>query len=239
MKTIKLKSLLLLALFTIVTIGANATKEKTDTQTRPVDQFEKISVSSGIDLYLTQGNTASVEVEADPDIIDKIITRVENGTLKIYIKEKQNWDWGWNQSRKVRVSFTEISAISASAGSDVYAEEPIELKELTIDASSGADISIDDLTADFVSIRSSSGSDAKVAGKTIRMEADSSSGSDLDCSDLVSEECEVSASSGSDALVNVSRSLKARASSGGDVRYKGNPSQKDIDESSGGDVKSF
>jgi hypothetical protein len=36
--------------------------------------------------------------------------------------------------------------------------------------------------------------------------------------------------------VNVTDELYAKASSGADVRYYGNPQVKDIDESSGGDV---
>jgi len=36
--------------------------------------------------------------------------------------------------------------------------------------------------------------------------------------------------------VNVSEELYANASSGGDVKYSGNPKKKDIHESSGGDV---
>jgi hypothetical protein len=61
----------------------------------------------------------------------------------------------------------------------------------------------------------------------------------ISCSGFVAENCRASASSGSDTEVHATKQLKARASSGGDVRYKGSPSQKDIDESSGGDVSGF
>ncbi|NOY95725.1 MAG: DUF2807 domain-containing protein, partial [Chlorobi bacterium] len=48
--------------------------------------------------------------------------------------------------------------------------------------------------------------------------------------------CRVEVSSGSDASVYVTNELYARASSGGDIRYSGNPEHKDIRESSGGDI---
>ncbi|MCW0481625.1 head GIN domain-containing protein [Gaoshiqia sediminis] len=239
MKTIKLKNLWLLLLFCSLSLGVNAAREKTDTQKRSVESFSKISVSSGIDLYLTQGNSEAIVVEANPDIIDKIITLVEDGTLKIYIKDNQNWNWGWNQSRKAYVTFDDLTALRASAGSDVYSQNAFKLDELDIDVSSGSDVKLEDLSARFMRIRTSSGSDAEVSGKTVDLVADSSSGSDLDCGNLVAEHVEVSASSGSDATVHVSGSLKARASSGADIRYKGSPTQKDIDESSGGDVKNY
>lgn len=239
MKTIKIQNLLLLLIFTGITVCASAAKERTKSELRNVGAFSSIHVSSGIDLYLTQGNSQQVRVEADPALVDKIITQVENGVLKISIRDKKNWDLGWNQTRKVYVTFVDLEKLDASAGSDVYSQNPFKLKELEISSSSGSDVQIDDLTAEFVSVVTSSGADAKVSGKTIRMSADASSGSDLDCRDLVAEDCEVSASSGSDAFVHVTKSIKARASSGGDVHYAGKPSHRDIDESSGGDISSL
>lgn len=236
MKTIKIKNLFLLLLLTGITIGASAAKDKTKSETRQVDAFSGIHVSSGIDLYLTQGNRQDVKVEAEPELIGKIITRVENGILNISIRDKMNWDLGWNLTRKVYVTFVNLNELDASAGSDVYAQNPFKLKELKVSSSSGSDVKIDDLSASFVSVVTSSGADAKISGKTVKMFADASSGSDLDCGGLISQDCEARASSGSDAVVHVTGSLKARASSGGDVRYLGKPQQKDVDESSGGDI---
>lgn len=237
MKTIKLQNFLLLLVFTGMTICVSAAKEKTKSELRSVESFNRIHVSSGIDLYLTQGKDQKVRVEAEPDLIDKIITQVENGVLKICIRDKMNWDLGWNLTRKVHVTFVDLEELRASAGSDVYSQNPFKLKELKINSSSGSDVQIENLSAEFVSVVTSSGADARISGKTIKLYADASSGSDLDCRELVSEDCEVRASSGSDALVHVTGSIKARASSGGDIQYTGRPSQRDIDESSGGDVE--
>ncbi|MEL7587659.1 MAG: head GIN domain-containing protein [Prolixibacteraceae bacterium] len=236
MNTIKVRNLLLLLLLTGITISAGAAKEKTKSESRHVDTFNSIFVSSGIDLYLTQGSRQDVKVEAEPELIGKIITQVENGVLKISIRDKMNWDLGWNLTRKVYVTFVDLHELDASAGSDVYAQNPFKLRELKVSSSSGSDVNIADLTASFVSVVTSSGADATISGKTEKMFADASSGSDLDCGGLVSGDCEARASSGSDATVHVTGSLKARASSGGDVRYLGKPVSKDVDESSGGDI---
>jgi hypothetical protein len=236
MKTMKIQNLLLLLIFTGMTVGVHAAKEKTRSELRNVGAFSSIHVSSGIDLYLTQGKSQEVRVEAEPDLVGKIMTQVENGVLKVSIRDKMNWDLGWNLTRKVYVTFIDLQELNASAGSDVFSQNPFRLKELKISSSSGSDVRIDDLSAEFVSIVTSSGADAKVLGKTIRLYADASSGSDLDCRGLISEDCEVRASSGSDALVYVTGSIKARASSGGDVHYAGRPAHRDIDESSGGDI---
>lgn len=236
MKTMKIQNLLLLIFFTGMTVSVHAAKEKTRSELRNVGAFNSIHVSSGIDLYLAQGESQEVRVEAESDLVGKIMTQVENGVLKVSIRDKMNWDLGWNLTRKVYVTFVDLQELNASAGSDVLSQNPFRLKELKISSSSGSDVRIDDLSTEFVSVVTSSGADAKILGKTIRMYADASSGSDLDCRGLISEECEVRASSGSDAMVHVTGSIKARASSGGDVHYAGRPAHRDIDESSGGDI---
>lgn len=220
-------------------LAASAGKEKTNTQHRHVASFDKISVSSGIDLYLTQGKGEKVVVEAKPDIIDQIITRVENGVLNIYIEDKMNWNWEWNQSRKAYVTFDKLSELKASAGSDIYSTNAFNLQELKLDVSSGSGICLKEIDAQSVHVRTSSGSDAELSGKTKILIAESSSGSDIKCGDLLAENCEVSSSSGSDAVVHATNSISARASSGSDIIYKGKPVRKNIDESSGGQVKQF
>ena len=239
MKTIKWNVCLSLILFlgVLFSTPVQATMEKTDTQTRKTSSFHGISVSSGIDLYLTQGSSEEVVIKADPDIIDDIVTEVKDGILHIYLKK--HFKWGWNSDRKAYVTFDDLDRLDVSAGADARSENAFKLEELKMSVSSGADLVIDDLTAESVWCDSSSGADAKLSGQVVNFHGSSSSGADLTCPDLVSENCTVSASSGADAKVHVTKKLKASASSGGDVRYSGNPVQKDINESSGGDIHHY
>ena len=234
MKTFKNLSILLIALV----LGANIqsfafSTEKTET--RNLKDFDKIKVSSGIDLFVRMGETEEVKVVADGDIIDQVITEVKDGTLKIYMKQNNNWNWGITKSRKVYVSVKELERLEASSGSDVNSENTLTGENLKVSASSGSDVNLEIHYKNFT-LDTSSGSDARISGKTKNFEAESSSGSDIKAQDLESVICKVSVSSGSDATVNVSDELYANASSGGDVRYYGNPQVKDINESSGGDV---
>lgn len=231
MKTIKLFTILLFIAAYIQATGANA-----DRQTRQITGFHGISVSSGIDLYLTQKNVEEVAVEAQSEDLDKIITEVEGGTLKIYIKQKSWFNMQWERKpRKVYVSFKTLDRLEASAGSDVVSEGRLKLDQLKLDASSGSDVKLE-LEVNDLSVGSSSGSDISLKGTATKLQADASSGSDIDASDLLSKSCNASVSSGSDLKINVTEKLDANASSGGDITYSGNPKTKDINESSGGDV---
>ena len=234
MKTFKNLSILIMVMFLGANIQALAFNSE-KTEIRNVSDFNAIKVSAGIDLFLKMGNAEEVKVVADGDIIDKVITEVKDGTLKIYMKQNNGWNWGQIKSRKVYVSVKDLVELDASSGSDVNSESTLSGETLKVRASSGSDVNLDIHYKNF-SVDTSSGSDAKISGKTKNFEAEASSGSDIKAQDLESVICKAKVSSGSDITVKVSDELHAKASSGGDIRYYGNPQIKDINESSGGDV---
>jgi len=233
MKTTGFIFLFCLIFFGTFSFSSKAGESSAVTQERKAEPFHAIEVSTGIDLYLTQGESEKITVEASHDIIDNLKTKVENGVLKIYMEKKIFWKWDITQ--KVYVTFRDIDMLDASSGSDVESEGTLQLKNMKIEASSGSDIKLT-LNADGIEVETSSGSDVSLEGTVNTLEASASSGSDLKTGELKAKHCIVSASSGSDITVYAGESIKARASSGSDIRYLGNPSSKDIDESSGGDV---
>lgn len=236
MKTIKLFALILFSIALFQSSAVQAGNAGGNRQTRQISGFHGVSVSTGIDLYLTQKNVEEVVVEADTDDLEKIITKVEGGILKIYIKEKSWFNMNWNKNpRKVYVSFKNLDKLEASAGSDVNSQGVLKFDKLNLDASSGSDIKLE-LDVNELSVESSSGSDISLKGKASFVQADASSGSDIHASELQTKKCIATASSGSDIRIYVTDELNANASSGGDISYSGNPAQKDINESSGGDV---
>ena len=236
MKTIRKFAILIL----IVSVGVNSAVyagNRDKTENRNVKNFSEIKVSTGIDLYITMGNSEGVKVVADDDIIDDLITEVKGDVLHIYMKRKSSFfNWGkMNETKKAYVAVKELNGIDASSGSDVKSENTLKGESINIEASSGSDVDLD-LVYKNIKLDTSSGSDAKLTGKAKTFEAEASSGSDISARGLESAICRVRVSSGSDATVNVTNELYAKASSGGDVRYYGNPKIKDTDESSGGDV---
>ncbi|SHF45349.1 Putative auto-transporter adhesin, head GIN domain [Mariniphaga anaerophila] len=208
------------------------------TEIRKVKNFDAVSVSTGIDLFLRMGDEKEVKVVADEDVVDNIITEVKNGTLRIYSK-KSNFFGFFNFSssspRKVYVTVSDLKSIEASSGSDVKSENTLRGDALNVSSSSGSDVVLDVIYKD-VSLSSSSGSDIRVTGKAKTVKAAASSGSDIDARNLISEICYANTSSGADISVFAKQEIHAGASSGGDIRYYGNPPVKNIEESSGGDV---
>lgn len=196
------------------------------------NDFKTIKVSQGLDLYITQSNNVSLTVEADENLHDIIMTDVENGVLKIYTSENIRRA----TSKKIMLSISDISAINATSGSDVFTTNTIEANNLELTTTSGADMKLTVNTNQLV-CKATSGSDLKLSGKTEILNASATSGSDIDARSLSAETSDVKATSGADIVVNTSKELTARATSGGDVRYTGNPEKVNKSDSSAGSVR--
>lgn len=207
--------------------------KKVVTQDRNIsNNFESIKVSQGLDLYITQSNDVSLSVEADENLHDIIMTEVENGTLLIYTTENIRRA----ASKKINLSIDNISAIKATSGSDVFSTNTIKTNSLELNCTSGADITLD-VKTETLNCYSTSSSDIRVSGTTKSLFAEATSGSDIKASDLIAETSKVKATSGADISVNTSKELTARAASGGDIRYSGNPEKVDKSDNSAGSVR--
>lgn len=194
--------------------------------------FDQVKGSSGLDVYLTEGSETKVVVEADENLQDIIETEIRGGLL--HIKTTENI--GRSKSKKVYVTYTELTSVAASSGADVIANSVVKSENLTLDASSGADLELEIFSKE-VYAETSSGADLKVSGKASVLRADASSGSDLDAKDLVVLSCTAEASSGADVTVNVKDRLTTDSSSGGDINYYGNPSAVSDNSSRSGSVR--
>lgn len=200
--------------------------------------FDAIKVSGGLNLYVTQGESENtLVVEADENLQDFIITEVVGNVLKIHTKQ----NIGNAASKKIMVHVKNISNITSSSGSNVYATNTITAENLELESSSGSNMTLNvsaknlkcsassgsNMTlksdTEVTECDASSGSNIKLSGETIQLIAEASSGSNIKAGDLISQSSHASASSGSNVTVNTSEELIAKASSGGNVRYFGNP----------------
>jgi len=206
-----------------------------ETEERSVNQdFDKVHGSAGIDVYLTEGDDYKIVVEADDNLIPLITTEISNGKLKIGVEQGKNI--GRAKAKKVHVTYKALTGISASSGADVIGNSVVKSESLTLDSSSGADLEVE-IIAKEVYADVSSGADLKISGRAIRLTAEASSGSDLKAKELEVKICKANASSGADITVNVLDELDGKASSGGDIKYYGDPTAVKTKDGASGSVR--
>jgi hypothetical protein len=206
-------------------------------QVRNVSSFTGIKVSSGIQLMIKQGDTEAVAVSASEDEYrDKIKTVVENGVLKIYYDE--NWlrqIKTYNKKPKAYVTVKTLNRLDGSAGAYIKIIGKLSATNLSVDLSSGSVLS-GNITATSISVDQSSGSIMSVSGSAGKLQVEGSSGSIFHGYELATDNCNADTSSGSVVEVTANKEIKAEASSGGVVRYKGSAGLRSVSTSSGGSV---
>lgn len=209
------------------------------TRTYETGAFEGVSVASGVEADITLGPTRSVRAETSSDNFDDLRISVEDNVLRID-RPPGNWFSSWFSGRRpdfqVHVVTPTLHSLSASSGSEATVRGSLE-GDFSVTASSGSDVDVSGVNGGNVKASGSSGSDIEIAGGCIALEAEASSGSDLDAEDLKCENVIVRASSGSSISVAATKRVTGNASSGSNVRVRGQPPVVQVEKSSGASVK--
>lgn len=204
-------------------------------ENRALESFSKIRSSEAINVYLKKGDKNTAEVQVDGIEINEVITEVKGETLRIHL-DSDRYRRG-NKEVDVYVTFSEIlKELSASSASSIYSEGVLEGDEMDISTSSAGTIELK-LKVNNLVVSTSSAGDIQLEGQTNKIQLSASSAGIVNAYDLEAEHADVRVNSAGSARIYVTKSLKADASSGGSLRYKGNPSSSHTNSSSGGSVK--
>jgi len=198
---------------------------------REAGRFSGLRVSSGIDVYLRQTGEESIEVEADENLHEYILTEIRDGVLHVYTDANIRKA----EMKRVYVTMNDIRSLKTSSAGDIIGETPVKTGVLELSASSAGDIKLEVYVKELEASISSSG-DVTLTGEADILNANLSSAGGLNAYGLEVREADVSASSAGDADISVSERLRARSSSAGDINYRGNPKYVDVHSSSAGGV---
>ena len=208
--------------------GSGNITTKTRTQSQ---DFKNIEVSNGISVIVEQANTQSIIVQADDNLQQHIITKIENGILKIESDESYNA----TETPVVNIKMPIINGLITSSASKIVSLGTIITENITAKSSSGSKINIS-VEADAIKLESESGSSIEANGKALKLETHASSSSKIDAENLMTNEVFASTESGSKTSVYPILKLDAKASSGSRISYHKIPKTLSKEENSGGSV---
>src|ERR1700761_4074288 len=135
---------LLLILFITANCYAFAqsdTASKTDSTFVTVDRhlkgFNSLHISGPFDVKIKQGTAESVTIDAPKNILDRIVTEVNSGELRITNKN-DNWGWSdkswWRHHKKIMVHVTvkDLNSIKLSGSGSALFEDGITTNTLKL-----------------------------------------------------------------------------------------------------------
>jgi len=211
-----------------ITGSGNVTTEKREV----TGDFKNVEISNALDLIIEQSDKTEITVEADDNLQKEITTEIKNGVLVISCKKG---NFNNISSKKVFVKMPNIEGLEASSASSITAGTTLKGNNLTLASSSAASITA---TVEYenVQITANSASNQTIKGKSLHVEASTSSAGVINADELLSNEVVATSSSGGSVTTQPIVNLKAEASSGGNISYKGTPKSIQKEESSGGSI---
>lgn len=200
-------------------------------QERVLNSFTEVESRGNLVIYLIQSDNHGVTVETDHNLIDFLETSVRGERLRIRLTEPVRS----HSEIKLYVQIPDLIRIEGNAGSQFKTSETLHGDLLSIELGSGARGTLA-LDYEQLSVSLKSGAFSKLSGNVNAFFGEGSSGSILDARSLISATSEVASKSGAEVTVFVTESLTANASSGGVIKYHGNPAHKSWRSSSGGEI---
>jgi hypothetical protein len=234
-----MKKLIFSSLFFIFLLGTTSAQFLTGsgsdvTKSLSVDDFHSLALSVNGEINLKQGNSTSVEVTGQQNIIDNLNLEVKDGKWRIKFKKKMVRNY---HKLKFNITMKEVESIAVSGSGDIIGKSNIKADDLNVSVSGSGDIDLD-VDADDISSAISGSGDISLAGSASSFSIAISGSGDVQASNLASEDVSVRVSGSGDVSVHATGTLNVSMSGSGDVSYKGSPKVQSR-VSGSGDVKAI
>jgi hypothetical protein len=201
-------------------------------QARALEHFSGVSLNLPASLELRIGNTESVTIETDDNLLPLIETVIEDGTLKIRTAKKNtNIE---THTMKIVVQAKDVNRI-ALGGSGSIASDALRAPKLQFDLGGSGSINVKGVEADVVAVSvGGSGKMAAGGGSTSKLSVSIGGSGDVQFGPVKANNVSVSIGGSGDATVWARDSLSVTIAGSGDVTYYGDPKISKTVAGSGG-----
>jgi hypothetical protein len=192
-------------------------------QTRELTDFNAIEINYPVELTVEQGNTNSVTITAENNLIPQLATRISGSTLHL---ENSQPDWGKrvNPSRPVilHLIVKDLQQVDfPSAGTLTIGK--LKTDHLDLSISGAGSVNLSNLATHKLTVNLSGAGNITASGTADALSLDVSGFGSFNGTDLASQTAGISISGAGNAIVWAKTSLNASISGTGSVRYYGSP----------------
>ena len=199
---------------------------------RQVSNFNGISSSGAYDVYIKMGNTESLKIEGDGDLIKNIETKVEEGTLKIRnSKTSSGWNWN-NRKTKIYITAKSLNHLSLSGSGEMELSNTIKTDKLNTSVSGSGSIRLDVTTKIYNAAISGSGK-INASGITQSANIAVSGSGEFEGRKLNTKTADIKVSGSGNVLIHADDHLNAHLSGSGNITYSGNAQVNQVKSGSG------
>ncbi len=188
------------------------------TQEREVAEFSEVRLKGSGKVFLTPGETQSLEIKTDDNIMPLVETEVSGRRLTI--------SHGNHRLRptffEVYITIQKLEGIGISGSGDIVGNDLFVTDTLNVEISGSGDMDLEVETELLENKISGSGS-LQLSGKAEEYTISVSGSGKINAFDVDAKHVSVRVSGSGNCRISASESLEARLSGSGDVYYRGQP----------------
>lgn len=191
-------------------------------ETRHVSGFDSVFLMTSGDLSIEHGDTESLTIEADDNLLKYLTSEVEGTTLKLSVENFVSLRYVTRIRYHLVVK--NLEEIQLFGSGDIDAPE-LEADHMRITILGSGDMVLDGLTATGVNVDLTGSGDLEIRGGTVENQDITLMGSgSYNADDVESNNVDVSVMGSGSARIWVTDQLNATLMGSGDVEYFGDPS---------------
>jgi len=191
-------------------------------QDREVTSFRRLAIGSGISARGAIG-TRAVKITSDDNVVPLVQTFVTGETLHVQLKPGVISPLA--STLVADISNDLFEALDASGGADVTLDATT-VDDFPVTASGGSSVHVSRLAAQTLTVEATGGSSVTLTGSARSAHLGASGGSDLHLRDVPLTSASLDASGGSTIFARVSATLTGAASGGSTVTVVGAPANQ-------------
>jgi hypothetical protein len=193
------------------------------TEERDVSGFDRVTLAGFGEVNIAQGETESLTVSTDDNIMPYVRSEVRNNTLILDL-DNEGWNRSYDPSEGIHFNLVvkDLNRIDNS-GAGTMMVEKLESDSLYVDLSGVGTLEIGDLTASELIVHQSGAGTVVVSGQVDGQELSHSGVGSYHAADMESKTAILDISGAGSATIWVTESLDIHISGLGNVIYYGNP----------------
>jgi hypothetical protein len=216
---------------------------------RHVSDFNSLHISGPFDVFIIQGTTESLKLDAPKEILDRIVTVVNNRELKISNKH-DNWGWSekswwsdkswWRHNKKIVVHVTvkDLNSIKLSGSGSALFEEGLSASSLKLMVRGSGNMQGKVDVKKLESHISGSGN-IKLSGTAESSSISVTGSGNFTAPELITSNSAVHLSGSGGAKINANDKVDAAISGSGGVSYTGTAKIVNSKKSGSGSISRF
>ena len=198
---------------------------------RQVNEIKSIDLEMHANVYLIKGDTQSVVISAQQNILDVLKTEVKGDKLIINSSESISV----TQPVELWITVKNIEDIELSGSGNIASTTEFTSDKITVDLSGSGKISLVIAAEKFSGDISGSG-DIYLKGKVSKADLDISGSGNIFANDCAVDKCKIDLNGSGDAKINVLSELNASIDGSGSILYSGNPQKVKSDVNGSGHI---